>query len=68
MTTTQIKVTGMTCQHCVRSVHKALEKVPGVKSVEVSLEHSRATVAGDADGGALVAAVKEEGYQAELTA
>lgn len=61
-----IKITGMTCGHCSAAVARALERVPGVKSAEVSLEQAQATVSGTADPRTLVAAVKEEGYGAEL--
>jgi copper chaperone CopZ len=63
---TTIKVTGMTCSHCVAAVTKALRKVPGVEQAEVSLEQKQARVTGDADTQALLAAVKEEGYEAQL--
>jgi len=66
MSTTTLKVTGMTCGHCVTSVKKALEHVPGVESAEVSLQQGRAVVAGEAEASALIHAVQEEGYQAEL--
>jgi copper chaperone CopZ len=42
METTTIKVTGMTCQGCVRSVTRVLQAVPGVEQVEVSLEKGEA--------------------------
>ena len=35
---TKIKVNGMSCDHCVAHVTKALEGLPGVKDVKVSLE------------------------------
>ena len=35
---TKIKVSGMTCNHCVAHVTKALEGLPGVNDVKVSLE------------------------------
>ncbi len=62
----RLKVTGMTCQHCERAVSEALAGVSGVEEVvTVSRERDEATVAGSPDVGALIAAVKEEGYQAE---
>ena len=64
--TTKLKVTGMTCLHCVGAVKKALEALPGVDSAEVSLEQAQALVSGDADVTAMVAAVKEAGYSAEV--
>ena len=66
MMETKLEVTGMTCMHCVGAVTKALQQVPGVESAEVSLEANQAVVTGDADAQALIAAVKEEGYGAEL--
>ena len=56
----------MTCNHCVAAVNKALAKVPGVESADVSLEKAQAVVSGSADAQALIAAVKEEGYEAAL--
>ena len=62
---TKLKVTGMTCMHCVGAVKKALEAVEGVESADVSLEPGEAVVNGDADTDSLVAAVTEAGYSAE---
>jgi len=33
-----LKVKGMSCQHCVLSVKKALSQLDGVKNVEVDLQ------------------------------
>jgi len=68
MSETVLKITGMTCNHCVGAVRKALQQVPGVESVDVTLEAGQAVVHGDADPAALVQAVKEEGYEAERAA
>jgi len=56
----------MTCGHCVAAVTKALEGLPGVEKADVSLEKAQAIVSGDADTQAMVDAVKEEGYEAEV--
>ncbi|RUM30874.1 MAG: copper-binding protein [Aquifex sp.] len=40
----ELKIQGMTCQHCVNTVKKALSEVEGVSEVEVSLEEGKATV------------------------
>ena len=40
---TIIKVKGMSCQHCVASVTKALSEIDGVNDVQVSLEKGEAT-------------------------
>ena len=62
--TTELRIDGMTCGHCVAGVKKALEAVPGVESAEVSLAQGRASVRGTAELPALVEAVVEEGYEA----
>ena len=62
----RLKVTGMTCQHCERAVAEALEGVSGVdKVISVNHERDEANVEGSPDMNALIAAVKEEGYEAE---
>ncbi len=65
--TTHLKVTGMTCNHCVMHTKKALESVAGVDSVEVNLEASSAIVTGTVDSAHLISAVKEAGYEAEVS-
>ncbi len=36
--TTTLKVRGMSCQHCVMSITKALSQLEGVKEIHVNLE------------------------------
>jgi copper chaperone CopZ len=64
--TTQLNITGMTCNHCVQNAKKALESVAGAESVEVTLEPGGATVTGNADTNQLINAVNDAGYQALL--
>ena len=65
--TIQLNVTGMTCDHCVKSVTGALQGISGVKSAEVSLKDNAAVVEGDGiDVTKLIEAVKEEGYEASV--
>ena len=61
----QLKIAGMTCEHCVRAATQALRAVPGVEQVDVKLPDS-ATVHGDAQLADLQAALAEEGYHASL--
>ena len=37
---TTIRVKGMTCQHCVMSVKKALSKLEGIQHVDVDLQQA----------------------------
>jgi copper chaperone CopZ len=68
METTVLKVEGMSCSHCVRSVSEALKAVTGVSIASVNLELERAEVVHDdtVTAATLVAAIAEEGYQATL--
>ena len=61
----EIPVYGMTCEHCVRSVTKALEALPGVDQVRVSLADSKAYFSHDPGKVSVddaVRAIQEEGY------
>jgi copper chaperone CopZ len=63
----ELKVEGMTCQGCVRSVQRKLSKVAGVESAHVDLEAGKATVEYDdslADPAQLVSAIEQIGYHA----
>jgi copper chaperone len=58
-----IGIDGMTCGGCVLSVEKAIERVPGVKKVTVSLERKEALVEGERlDRAKIGAAVEDAGY------
>jgi len=47
MTTSTLKIQGMTCNHCVMRVAKALKAVPGVQDAQVDLKKSEAVVTYD---------------------
>lgn len=64
-----LRIAGMSCQHCVGAVRGALERVPGVFGVEVSLEPKQAVVTYDIStvpDHALLAAVEGAGFEATL--
>jgi copper chaperone len=56
-------VSGMTCEHCKRSVIDEVSEIPGVEAVDVDLERGRLTVVGDAAADDVAAAVREAGYE-----
>jgi copper chaperone len=65
--TVTLKVNGMTCQGCARSVTKALQAVTGVASAEVSLDRAEAKVSynpREVSVERLKAAVDDAGYEA----
>lgn len=68
MTQTILKIEGMTCDHCVHAVQKALQSVAGVQKADVSLSQKKATLIheGVLDISAAEKAVEEEGYKAFL--
>jgi copper chaperone len=68
MNTTELQVGGMTCGHCQSAVTRALKSVPGVQDAQVDLSSGHVTVHGTPDAQALLAAVVEEGYTAQLAA
>ena len=47
METLQLKIEGMHCDGCVRSVTRMLGTIPGVDRVEVSLSEAKADVSYD---------------------
>jgi copper ion binding protein len=63
---TNLKIEGMSCEHCVKYVTGALQGLSGVKSAEVSLAAKSALVEHNESVSleALKAAVTEAGYEA----
>ena len=67
METAVVKVGGMSCQGCVKSVTKVLQDLPGIAQAEVSLERGEASVVYDAakvGRDAMLRAIDEAGFEA----
>ena len=67
METTPIKIGGMSCCGCVKSITGMLGALPGVAKAEVSLEQVRAVVEFDpeqVDRAELVEAIESAGFNA----
>jgi len=60
-----IKIKGMSCQHCVMAVTKALNALDGIKNVQVDLKTATATYeeTKPVDAAAIAAAVKKAGFE-----
>jgi copper chaperone len=60
-----IKIKGMSCQHCVMAVTKALSALEGIKNVQVDLKSGLATYeeVKPADPQKIAAAIKKAGYE-----
>jgi Cu+-exporting ATPase len=66
----ELKVEGMSCDACVRSIERKLSKVAGVESARVNLGTGKATVEYDdsrAKIDQLIGAVEQIGYHAIRT-
>ena len=64
-----LDVQNMTCSMCSITIHKALEKVPGVIEAKVDYDHKTATVKYDADKtnpSALVKATTNAGFPSTM--
>ena len=67
--TTELRVSGMTCNHCARHVTEAIQGVAGVHSASLSLQNSRAAVRwnsnDDKNVPAILAAISQVGFEAK---
>lgn len=59
-----VKIKGMSCQHCVMAVTKALEDIEGIKNVSVDLKTGTATYEEikPLDAAVIEQAIKKAGY------
>jgi copper chaperone len=67
METVELKVEGMDCEGCVKSVTRMLSGLPGVQQADVSLAQASAKVTYDAskvDVAQMKRAVERAGYKA----
>lgn len=62
--TVALDVEGMSCAACVGRVERALQAMEGVTQANVNLATERATVQGQVDTDALIAAIAKAGYTA----
>ena len=66
MSVIDLRITGMTCDHCARSAEEALNHLPGVKArVSFAEGMARVETAGTVALSSLQDAVAEKGYRAE---
>ena len=67
MAEVKVRIQGMSCEHCVRRVTRALEGLPGVKNVRVDLASETATFEKpeELSLSEVARAVEEAGYRVE---
>lgn len=58
-----LKIEGMTCNHCVMNVEKAIKSVNGVEKVEISLNEKIAKINGDFDIEEVKKNIESVGYR-----
>ncbi|MGA2401180.1 MAG: heavy metal-associated domain-containing protein [Syntrophobacteraceae bacterium] len=60
-----VRIKGMSCQHCVKAVKKALEEIEGISGVAVDLATGEATFeeTRPVDGDLLREKIKKAGYE-----
>ena len=66
MAVSEYQVTGMTCEHCERSVRDEVEQIAGVAQIDVSAQTGTLVVTSEEplDDAAVLSAVSEAGYSA----
>lgn len=62
----RIVVDGMTCDHCVRVLTKAIHAIDADARVDVDLKDCTVTIDGDVDPALAMAAIESEGYHVVL--
>lgn len=62
--TVTLALEGLSCGHCVKRVKESLEHRPDVERAEVTIEN--ASITGSASADALIATIKEAGYDARI--
>jgi len=59
-----VTIQGMSCQHCVASVMKALQAIPGISSVSVDLTKGQANYSGGISPDVVKEAIAAIGFTA----
>lgn len=66
MTTSVLKVDGMSCEHCVKAIKKALGEITGVNNVSVDLQRKIVAVEHDhvkAKLSLIKSVIEDQGYE-----
>ncbi|MBS97544.1 MAG: copper chaperone [Oceanospirillaceae bacterium] len=59
----QLKVTGMSCGHCVAAIEKAVKGLDAQAEVSADLEKGEVAVSSDVELASISEAIKEAGYE-----
>lgn len=58
-----LTVEGMSCQHCVMNVQKALDRIEGIRSSTVSVGSVTVDIADPAQKDSVMKAIQDAGYK-----
>ena len=61
-----LNVEKMSCNHCVRSVTKAVQALDAEAKVDVDLAAGKVRISGQVDAEAAARAIREEGFQVRV--
>lgn len=64
-----LNVSSMSCEHCVKSIEKALKSLEGIKNFEINLEKKTVIVIYDLDkitADVIKQAIEDEGYDVNI--
>jgi copper chaperone len=64
----ELNVEGMTCNHCVKAVTRAVQSVDPGAEVDVDLESGKVRVKGQGSADTLSRVINEAGYKASAAA
>lgn len=60
---TEFRIEGMSCGHCVHSVRGEVERIDGVDAIEIDLGSGLLTVTGNVDPDDVRRAIDDAGYK-----
>ncbi len=59
------KVLNMNCNHCVRTIEKALKTIDGIEELAFNLEEKKIQVFGDVSSEVIIETITQAGYEVE---
>jgi copper chaperone len=62
---TELKVSGMSCQHCVKAVTQAIQALDPQARIEIDLDAGRVQIDSRLERAALATAIDDAGYTVE---
>ncbi|SMF58205.1 heavy-metal-associated domain-containing protein [Pseudobacteriovorax antillogorgiicola] len=64
MTEVKLKIDGMTCEGCVKSIQKAFSHEPKVEQVSINLAEGTGTFKTNLDAATIIMMIEDQGFDA----